>query len=141
MTSIELSIGIQDKYLNINPQISFFKTVFRRHTNFSKVTERIENSSKAPTFGSSDLEFIIPQRGDLLNKLYFEVIIAGQSDTAAKHTVNHFGNSLIKTVALEIVGLPLIHIVEDGYKFIVNYMIKLINIQEVIKVKLILLVD
>ena len=47
MTSIELSaIGIQDKYLNINPQISFFKTVFRRHTNFSKVTERIENSSK-----------------------------------------------------------------------------------------------
>ena len=108
MTSIELSaIGIQDKYININPQISFFKTVFRRHTNFSKVTERIENSSKAPTFGSSDLEFIIPQRGDLLNKLYFEVIIAGQSDTAAKHTVNHFGNSLIKTVALEIGGITI----------------------------------
>lgn len=108
MTSIELSaIGIQDKYLNINPQISYFKTVFRRHTNFSKVTERIENSGQTPRFGSTDLEYIIPQKGDLLNKLYFEVIIAGQSDTATKHTVNHFGNSLIKTVSLEIGGITI----------------------------------
>ena len=108
MTSIELSaIGIQDKYLNINPQISFFKTVFRRHTNFSKVTDRIENSGQTPRFGSSDLEYIIRQRGDLVHKLYFEVIIAGQSDLATKHTVNHFGNSLIKTVRLEIGGITI----------------------------------
>ena len=49
MTSIELfskNIFKENKYLNINPQISFFKTVFRRHTNFSKVTERIENLLK-----------------------------------------------------------------------------------------------
>ena len=35
MSETELKvIGPQDKYINVQPQISYFKTVFRRHTNF-----------------------------------------------------------------------------------------------------------
>ena len=33
------SIGPQDFYLTGNPQITFFKSVFRRHTRFSSKTE------------------------------------------------------------------------------------------------------
>ena len=34
---IELSfVGAQDLYLVSNPQISFFKSVYKRYTNFSK---------------------------------------------------------------------------------------------------------
>ena len=37
-----VAYGAQDVYLTGNPQITFFKTVYRRHTNFS--IETIENS-------------------------------------------------------------------------------------------------
>ena len=31
-----VAMGAQDVYLTGNPQITFFKVVYRRHTNFSK---------------------------------------------------------------------------------------------------------
>ena len=46
------SIGPQDFYLTGNPQITFFKSVFRRHTRFSSKTERIFFDSQDPSFGS-----------------------------------------------------------------------------------------
>ena len=42
------AIGPQDFHLTANPQTSFFKTVFRRHTNFSLDTRRIHFSGETP---------------------------------------------------------------------------------------------
>ena len=104
MTEVELkAIGPQDKFLTVQPQISYFKTVFRRHTNFSRFTKEInKNSSRAVSLGMESLEYVVGQEGDLLSKMYFEVIVKGTGDGSQVHTVNHFGNSLIKTVSLRI---------------------------------------
>ena len=48
-----VAMGAQDVYLTGNPQITFFKVVYRRHTNFSK--ECIEQFTGSADFGSSDL--------------------------------------------------------------------------------------
>ena len=130
MSEVELkAIGPQDTFLFVQPQISYFKTVFRRHTNFSRFTKSIyKNSGGALSFGLDSLEFLIRQEGDLLSKMYFEVVVKGTGNGSQKYTVNHFGNSLIKNVKLIIGGIEIDNhpgtwlqvyseLKEDRYKF------------------------
>jgi hypothetical protein len=61
--------GAQDLFLTGNPQVTYFKTVFRRHTNFS--TESIKQIWNGNSL-TSDIEFksTISKSGDLLQTLY-----------------------------------------------------------------------
>ena len=98
------AIGPQDFHLTGNPQITFFKSVFRRHTNFMKDIRKIIFSGDSPTFGSTDKIAKIKRDGDLLSNVYVEATITGTTDKIGAYTVNHFGNSLIKKVEIEIGG-------------------------------------
>ena len=98
------AIGPQDFHLTGNPQITFFKSVFRRHTNFMKDIRKINFSGGSPTFGSTDSIAKINRDGDLLSNVYLEATITGTTNKAGAYTVNHFGNSLIKKVEIEIGG-------------------------------------
>ncbi len=62
--------GKQDIYLTINPEITFFKKVYRRHTNFS--LELIEFTSEQPAEFNSNVSFII-NKGDAIHRCYLEV--------------------------------------------------------------------
>lgn len=65
------SSGIQDVYLTKNPEITFFKKIYRRHTNFSLETIEI-NIDQTINYG--DNFFItIPKFGDLLYRTHFKV--------------------------------------------------------------------
>lgn len=67
------SSGIQDIYLTKTPEITFFKKVYRRHTNFSSETIEI-NIDQFPNYG--DEFFInIPNFGDLVYRSFFKVEI------------------------------------------------------------------
>ena len=62
--------GKQDIYLTVNPEITFFKKVFKKHTNFS--LELIEiNPEQLPEY-NNNLSFII-NGGDGLHRCYLEV--------------------------------------------------------------------
>ena len=63
--------GKQDIYLTINPEITFFKKVFRRHTNFSLELKEI-NSEQLATYGNN-ITFILNNHGDALHRCYLEV--------------------------------------------------------------------
>jgi len=62
--------GKQDIYLTINPEITFFKKVFKKHTNFS--LELIEISPEQLPEYNNNLSFII-NGGDGLHRCYLEV--------------------------------------------------------------------
>ena len=60
---IQLSaIGPQDFHLTANPQITFFKTVYKRHTNFSKEVKRIFFMGESTGFNSKDLRAILEKK-------------------------------------------------------------------------------
>ena len=99
-----VSKGPQDFHLIANPQITFFKKVYRRHTNFSFETRRIYFSGETPTFGSQDSLATIKKDGDLLGKVYIDCKFTATSSKKGAYTINHFGNSLIKKVELQIGG-------------------------------------
>jgi hypothetical protein len=66
-----VAYGTQDLFLTGNPQITFFKTVYRRHTNFS--IESIKQEFQGtPNFGET-LTATILKNGDLINRMYLQI--------------------------------------------------------------------
>ena len=107
--NIELAaISVNDNEIVGNPQITFFKSVFKRHTNFSIESREIINSSSSTLdFNTVDTEFTVRTIHDLLTTVYAEVVVSGSDSAVNKYTVNHFGNSLIKEATLVIGGKTL----------------------------------
>jgi len=62
-----VAYGAQDIYLTGNPQITFFKVVFRRHTNFS-----MESIRQTPNGGGSQVNWTISRNGDLILNMFLE---------------------------------------------------------------------
>ena len=63
--------GPQDLYLTGNPQITFFKVVYRRHTNFSMETIKLFHSGGSNDFDSTTQYQINSGGADLIYKMYF----------------------------------------------------------------------
>ena len=63
-----VAYGAQDVYLTGNPQITFFKVVYRRHTNFS--IESIQQTFNGTPGGGKRVTCQISRNGDLVHKLY-----------------------------------------------------------------------
>ena len=63
-----VAYGAQDIYLTGNPQITFFKVVYRRHTNFSMETiqQTIQGSSQCAVGGGTSGTVTISRNGDLV---------------------------------------------------------------------------
>jgi hypothetical protein len=93
-----VAYGAQDIYLTGNPQITFFKVVYRRHTNFSM--EAIEQTWNGTSDGANGrCTATISRNGDLVHRMYFEITIATGISTADNATA-----AAIKSVELEIGG-------------------------------------
>ncbi len=67
------SYGIHDIFLIGNPQITFFKTVYRRHTNFSM--EYIEEPFNGTQNFGNYLSCNLSKAGDLVHRLYLKIAI------------------------------------------------------------------
>lgn len=65
--------GDEDLYLNENPEITFFKKIYRRHTNFSSEFKEIKFNNYQKF--EEKLNFKVNNQGDLLNDCYLEVEI------------------------------------------------------------------
>jgi len=68
-----VTYGNQDLYLTGNPEITYFKTVYRRYTNFSVESVKL-NFDDPVGFGRTST-IIIPKVGDLINNCYVEIIL------------------------------------------------------------------
>ena len=91
-----VAYGAQDIYLTGNPQITFFKVVYRRHTNFSmEAIEQTWNGSETAAGGRCTAT--ISRNGDLVHRMYLNVKSA---DTTANQ--DNPGASYITDVEFEI---------------------------------------
>ena len=88
-----VAYGAQDVYLTGNPQITFFKVVYRRHTNFSM--ETIEQTIDGSQSASGSGNITISRNGDLVTKIYV---------TCSDMTAGTDGTTLIDNIILEIGG-------------------------------------
>ena len=100
-----VAYGAQDIYLTGNPQITFFKVVYRRHTNFA--VESIEQTfNGTPDFGKR-VTATISRNGDLVQQMYLEVnlpIVNYTHSNSDLYWTYGIGNAMIKTAEIEIGG-------------------------------------
>jgi len=96
-----VAYGAQDVYLTGNPQITFFKVVYKRHTNFAM--EAIQQTfSGAVGFGNT-IYCQISRNGDLIHRAYLQVQLPAITNANDKY-VNYIGLRLLKSVSIEIGG-------------------------------------
>lgn len=93
--------GSEDLNLIGNPSISFFKSVHKRHTNFSKF-ERYNVFYGDTTFGSKNV-VKVEAYGDLLTKCWLQIKLPETGNTNVSW-INGIGNFMINYVTLKIGG-------------------------------------
>jgi hypothetical protein len=97
--------GAQDVFLTGNPQITFFKAVYRRHTNFS--IEQVRQEFKSTVDFGNKVSCTISKQGDLLHRLLLQIDLPSVSITNSANRfrwLNWIGHALIKSVEIEIGG-------------------------------------
>ena len=95
--------GKQDVFLTGNPQITWFKMVYRRYTNFA-IESMPMYFDGTPDFGKR-ITCLVPRRGDLLGQIILEVTLPAlklSSDQSPASYVNAIGHSLIQEISIEI---------------------------------------
>ena len=110
-----VAYGAQDVYLTGNPQITFFKVVYRRHTNFA--LESIQQTFNGTAGFDNTITCTVSRNGDLINRVYVEMDLPQIVDDADqlpddKYTAdtdfvlykNYVGLQLLKNVVVEIGG-------------------------------------
>ena len=99
--------GHQDIHLTGNPQISFFKAVYKRHTNFmmEKKKNRFEGDM---TFGNTN-KSILENYGDLLYDMALVVRYGSLPDAGGSQFsyANAIGHSAIDTITFKIGGFTI----------------------------------
>ena len=110
-----LAYGTQDQYLTGNPQITYFKAVFRRHTNFSIESQKLIFSGTTKFGGSSTCT--IYKNADLMYKVYLQVQLPSIKLTVNNsyksfRWLNWIGHKIIKKYSLKLGGST---IDGDGY--------------------------
>lgn len=105
-----VAYGAQDVYLTGNPQITFFKVVYRRHTNFA--TESIEQTFQGTANFGRRCTCEISRNGDLITEVYLRVVLpevnfSGEF-TKFGHVefawVRRLGHAIVDELELEIGG-------------------------------------
>jgi hypothetical protein len=90
--------GAQDIYLTGNPQITFFKIVYRRYTNFSM--ESILQTSSNSAVSDTTQSITIARKGDLINKMYVQQKI--NTGIALNSSLVNYGYDFLKEVEIKI---------------------------------------
>jgi hypothetical protein len=97
--------GIENYYLTEDPQITYFKIVYRRHTNFS--IEPIPQFFNIKANFSNRVSCTISKIGDLINRTYIVIDLPNiptLPNNAKVRWINNIGYGLIKTVEFEVGG-------------------------------------
>ena len=97
-----VALGKQDVFLTGNPQMTWFKMVYRRYTNFAVESQPMYFDGTAD-FGKR-LTCLVPRRGDLLSQVVLEVTLPALTLTTGEPVsyVNSVGHALIQEITIEV---------------------------------------
>ena len=98
-----VAYGAQDIYLTGNPQITFFKVVYRRHTNFSM--ESIEQTFSGTADFGKRVTATISRNGDLVHRMWLQATVPAVVGTTSQAVwQSNVGHRLVKSAEVEVGG-------------------------------------
>ena len=110
------STNTEDLYLSMDPEVTFFKLVYKRYTNFSQELIPL-NFNNEVAFGSQS-NCKLSHNGDLINRMYLNTTlpsipvtfdsVTGEEDSDVTYAwAKKIGYALIKSIELEIGGITI----------------------------------
>jgi hypothetical protein len=102
-----VSTGAQNVYLNGNPSLSFFKKIFKTHTNFAIESIKLNfNRTTLNVVDKTDLVCKIDRNADMLQNLYFVLTIPSIPKRGKEKFkfVNNLGEVIIDNYQISIGG-------------------------------------
>ena len=100
-----VAYGAQDAYITGNPHITFWKVMYKRHTNFAMEAMRV-NFTGTPSYGQRVVA-VVNRNADLIYKTYIEVTLPDTFTADVKWTAaweRRLGYQLLKKIEIEIGG-------------------------------------
>jgi len=106
-----VAYGAQDVYLTANPQVTFFKQLYRRHSNFAM--ESIEQVFNGVANFGRRVQCVIARNGDLIHRMYLQLTLPSVdlndpsvSDSSGDQFrwLNWVGHNIINNVYIEVGG-------------------------------------
>jgi len=97
-----VAYGAQDIYLTGQPQITFFKSVYRRHTNFA--IESIQQTINGSVAAGSRVSVTISRNGDLLKNLWLQYNPSQLVQSGATGLACDMSHALLQILEIEIGG-------------------------------------
>lgn len=107
-----VAYGVQDLFITHDPQITFFKLVYRRHTNFS-IEPVPQLFTHTPNFGKK-VSCVVTRSGDLVGQIHLVITlpkipqvmtVTGAVDNVTKFAwIKRIGYGIIKEIEIEIGG-------------------------------------
>ena len=105
-----VAYGAQDAYISGNPHITFWKVLYKRHTNFAMEAFRV-NFTGAPAWGQR-MVAVVSRNADLIYKTYLQVVLPDTSATSVPSGAvtwtgdanRRLGYALLKKIEVEIGG-------------------------------------
>jgi hypothetical protein len=106
-----VAYGAQDAYITGNPHITFWKVLYKRHTNFAMEAFRV-NFTGSPQYGQRVVA-VVNRNADLMYKTYLEVVLPDTQTAATGAAYNvlwtnggqrRLGYVLLKKIEVEIGG-------------------------------------
>src|SRR5512137_2443067 len=104
-----VAYGAQDDYITGNPHITFWKVLYKRHTNFAVEAMRV-NFTGSPVYGQRVVA-VVNRNADLVWKTYVEVTLPATDNSAYATDIiwspgarRRLGYLLLKQIEVEIGG-------------------------------------
>ena len=88
-----VATGDQDVYLTGDPQITFFKAIYKRHTNFSM--ECIEQKIAGGIGNNGKATITLSKSGDLVQEMFLEAVTGNHADYGQNKCVSHGTNDFV----------------------------------------------
>jgi hypothetical protein len=102
-----VAYGAQDAYITGNPHITFWKVLYKRHTNFAMEAFRV-NFTGSPQYGQR-MVAIVNRNADLMYKTYLEIQMPDTTSVTppvqwSSDPARRLGYQLLKKIEVEIGG-------------------------------------
>jgi hypothetical protein len=95
------ALSSQDVYLTGNPEITLFKKVYKKYTNFSVETVQVNFDGNTANFGNS-ATITLPNTGDLISRMVLVINLPEVQSTVKWGYVDRLGHAMIDNIKVTI---------------------------------------
>jgi hypothetical protein len=118
------SLGKENTYLTKNPQISFFKQVYMKYSNFSmqSIDLQFEFIGDLSFDNTTKIKLKLDKNGDLIHKLFLELNLPGiraNTDKKHLHWADNISDIIVKNARV-LIGGNIIEEYDSEYMYIYN---------------------